>query len=406
MMKKLNAWLQVHSKSWVHFRSVPLRHIAVLMIAAGLLFSILGPLGDLIVTKGAMPYLEVLAIMLYAGLNAAAWILVIARGSGPAVFSLIVAQIFEGAFNRNFFLWMSHAFRLSDAQPGKGVIFAAIVILIAISLSYSLFILYIRIEGLESLRMRNELKLAHGIQKTLVPPFTFHSERFEVYGISYPSDKVGGDLVDALRLPNGDVVAYLADIAGHGLQAGILMGMLKAAVRTALLEAEEREPSRTIPVLLDRLNTVLPEVKEPQMYATLAGFRLCEDGSVFYALAASPPIVHWQASQHRASHKNDPQLPLGLLPVPNFDGHSLDALAGDLLVAASDGILEATNELGEEYGIERLKELITVNANDALPEMAGKILASARAFGSQLDDQTILIVRCLRLRELQAFADE
>ena len=71
------------------------------------------------------------------------------------------------------------------------------------------------------------MKLAHGIQDTLVPPVALRSARFEVYGISDPSDKVGGDLVDALYLSNGDAVAYLADIAGHGLQAGILMGMLK-----------------------------------------------------------------------------------------------------------------------------------------------------------------------------------
>jgi serine phosphatase RsbU (regulator of sigma subunit) len=95
--------------------------------------------------------------------------------------------------------------------------------------------------------MQNELKLAHGIQKTLVPPVKLRSAGFDVYGISCPSDKVGGDLVDALYLSNGDAIAYLADIAGHGLQAGILMGMLKSAARTALLDAGGREPDRTLP---------------------------------------------------------------------------------------------------------------------------------------------------------------
>jgi serine phosphatase RsbU (regulator of sigma subunit) len=53
-----------------------------------------------------------------------------------------------------------------------------------------------------------------------------------------PSDKVGGDLVDVVELCGGDTVAYLADIAGHGLQAGILMGMLKTAARTVLTDSE------------------------------------------------------------------------------------------------------------------------------------------------------------------------
>jgi serine phosphatase RsbU (regulator of sigma subunit) len=261
--------------------------------------------------------------------------------------------------------------------------------------SYILFVIYIRREGLETFRMANELKLAHGIQKTLVPPVTLRSACFEVYGISCPSEKVGGDLVDALYLPNEDAIAYLADIAGHGLQAGILMGMLKTAARTALLDAGERVPERTLPVLLDRLNTVLPEVKEPHMYATFTGFRLGADGSVFYALAASPPILHWHAAEQRSSHTDEPQFPLGLLPVPRFDGETLATAPGDLVVVATDGVLEVAGKSGEEYGVERLKDVIAGNADDALPELAGKILAAVNKYGRQLDDQTILLVRRL-----------
>ena len=70
----------------------------------------------------------------------------------------------------------------------------------------------------------------------------------KLYGISQPSEKVGGDLVDAITLPSGDLVAFLADISGHGLPASILMGRLKTAARTALLDAGDREPGETIPV--------------------------------------------------------------------------------------------------------------------------------------------------------------
>ena len=396
MTNKRSAWLQGPSKSWwTPFRSVPLSHLAVLMTAVCLLFSIIGPIVDLVSTQGSMPYSAVLTIMFFSGLNAALWILVLSRGSRLILCILAVAQAFVSTININIGNWMTRTFHPSAAPQASGVHFASFAIVIAVFLSYSLFILYIRMEGLESLRMRNELKLAHGIQETLVPPVTLRSARFDVYGISYPSDEVGGDLVDALNLPNGDAVAYLADIAGHGLQAGILMGMLKTATRTALLDAGEREPHRTLPILLDRLNKVLPEVKEPQMYATFAGLRLGEDGRVFYALAASPPILHWHALEQRVSHVDESQFPLGLLPVPKFEGETLHASPDDLLIVASDGILEVVNKPGEEYGIERLEELIAANANDALPELATRILASARGFGPRFDDQTILIVRCL-----------
>ncbi len=162
------------------------------------------------------------------------------------------------------------------------------------------------------------------------------------------------------------------------------MGMLKTATRTALLDAEGREPHRTLPILLDRLNRVLPEVKEPHMYATFTRFRLGADGSVFYALAASPPILQWHASGGTLSHTEEGQFPLGLLPVSSFDGQSLEVAPGDLLVVATDGILEVCNKPQEEFGVERLKQAIAANAKEPLPELAARILAAARGFGNQL----------------------
>ncbi len=282
----------------------------MLITAVFLLFSVFGFYVDLM-NGGVLPYVVVLTIALYVGLNASLWIIVLSRLSLPFLLGLIVLQFFNTLINTSIANWMMRSFDLKPVPSELGIHFAATATLSAIILSYVFFVVYIRHEGRESFRMRNELELAHGIQKTLVPPVGLRTSRFEIYGISHPSEKVGGDLVDAIYLPSGDAIAYVADIAGHGLPAGILMGMLKTATRTALLDAEGREPHRTLPVLLDRLNRVLPEVKEPHMYATFTGFRLGADGSVFYALAASPPILQWHASGATLSHTEESQFPLG-----------------------------------------------------------------------------------------------
>ena len=287
-VEKGKRWFLRASTRWEHFRSIPLKRLWVLIVAVALLFSVIGYYVDIVETKGTMPYAAVLAIALYSGLNACLWIIVLARLSRIYLLGLIALQAFNSSGNTAIVNWMVHAFQLKPVPSDSGVKFAATAFLWTTILSYVSFASFIRREGQVTVRMANELALAHGIQATLVPPVTLRSACFDVYGISRPSEKVGGDLVDALSLSNGDVIAYLADIAGHGLQAGILMGMVKTATRTALLDAGERAPHRTLPLLLDRLNTVLPEVKEPQMYATFAGFRLNADGSVFYALAASP----------------------------------------------------------------------------------------------------------------------
>ena len=395
MAEKVKQWLLRPSTRWVHFRSVPFKRLWVLLVAVFLLFSVIGFYIDLAETKGTVPYAAVFAIAAVPGLDAILWIMVLARLSRIYLFGLIVLQFFISPLSNFLANWMVNTFHLAAVPRDAGTNFAATGMMTLAIASYAFFVSYIRREGRESFRMANELALAHGIQKTLVPPVILRSGCFEVYGISYPSEQVGGDLVDAVFLPTGDAVAYLADISGHGLQAGILMGMLKTAMRTALLDAGEREPSRTLPVLLDRINTVLPAVKEPHMYATFTGFRLGADGSVYFALAASPPFLQWHASGKTMSGKEEAQFPLGLLPISSFDGYTLETAPGDLLVVATDGILEVANKRSEEFGVERLKDVIAANSMDALPVLAEKILGSARAYGVQFDDQTILIVRRL-----------
>jgi hypothetical protein len=374
---------------------VPFARLWVLLAAVFLLFSVIGFYVDLVGTRGRAPYAAILAVAALSGLNAILWILVLSRLSRIYLIFLIAAQFFMSQVSTALGHWVTDTFHLENVPADSGINFAATGILCVVVLSYVFFVMYIRREGLETFRLANELALAHGIQKTLVPPVTLRTARFEVYGISCPSEKVGGDLVDALALPGGDAIAYLADIAGHGLQAGILMGMLKTAVRTALLEAGEREPQRTLPVLLDRLNRVLPAVKEAHMYATFTGLRLGADGRVFYALAASPPLLQWHASGRGLSNMEEAQFPLGLLPVSSFDGHTLETAPGDLLVVATDGILEVAKKGGAEWGVDGLKDVIAAHAADPLATLAEKILAAARGFGAQFDDQTILLVRCL-----------
>jgi serine phosphatase RsbU (regulator of sigma subunit) len=383
---------------WEQMRATPWKRLWLFLVAASLLFSVFGFFFDLL-NMGTSPHAVVLVLAFFSGLNCALWIVVIYKTPrvlmAGLIAGMVVLQFFNGTLMTMVARWMTRRFGLHEVATKPGVEFAATGIVVVIMISYFFFIGFIRAEGKESYRIRSELELAHGIQKTLVPPVALRTEQYEVYGISEPSDKVGGDLVDAVLLPNGDVVAYLADIAGHGLPAGILMGMLKTAARTALLDAATGHPSGTLPLLLEKLNRILPDVKEPQMYATLTAFRLNADGRAWYAMAASPPILHWSPQRQDWRRTEEEQFPLGLLPVEGFTGAPIELAAGDLVVVATDGVLEVCNRAQEEFGIERVERAIAADAHAALPQLAGEILERARAFGKQGDDQTLLLIRRL-----------
>jgi serine phosphatase RsbU (regulator of sigma subunit) len=87
------------------------------------------------------------------------------------------------------------------------------------------------------------------------------------------------------------------------------------------------------------------------------------------------------------------QFPLGLLPVSDYFADATTMASGDLLIAVTDGILEASNESDDEFGLDRLQEVIANHATDSLPALADAILNAVRAFGKQIDDQTLLLIR-------------
>jgi hypothetical protein len=244
----------------------------------------------------------------------------------------------------------------------------------------------------EETRLYTELASAHSIQRTLVPPISASFSGYDLNGLSLPSEKVGGDLVDVVLLPNRSVVAYVADVSGHGLQAGILMGMVKTAVRTILLESSD-DPASMLASLCDRLNRALPAVKESHMYTTLSAICLAPDGRIEYTLAGHPSILYYQASSRTVQALTFDQFPVGLLPVDAYISHSLQIEEGDLLAIATDGILEAANAQEEEFGSERIAALLTQMSGQDLASIRDSIVSAAQAFGKQADDQTILLIR-------------
>jgi serine phosphatase RsbU (regulator of sigma subunit) len=396
-------WLLRRRKTWTHLQQVPFWQLSIFLTAVFLLFSVIGFYGDLM-QGGTEPYAVVLTAAIYSGLSSTLWVLVVSRLPPIFILAMMAKEFFIPVSNYLIY-WVQAIFHPAAVEPEKGLHFAATAILVAVVVSYTCFSVYIRITGKEAFRIKNELELAHSIQKTLVPPVSQTTRCFEIYGISEPSDKVGGDLVDVVALPGGDTVAYLADIAGHGLQAGILMGMLKTAARTVLADSHEANGRAVLSELMRTLNVVLPQVKEAHMYATFTALRLNEDGETFYGTAASPPLLHWSVARKNVLCIEEQQFPLGLLPVSDFPAHRLSMEPGDVVVIATDGILEVTsqtrarrgfrpgNEAQAEFGIAELEKLVMTHAELPLPEMAEMILQSVREFGKQFDDQTLLLVR-------------
>lgn len=252
--------------------------------------------------------------------------------------------------------------------------------------SYHLLMAFIGSEGVRQVRMGTELALAGEIHDTLVPPVALQGDFFEVRGRAVPASNVGGDLVDAVAT-GGGVTVYVADVSGHGVPAGTLMAGLKSAARMRLLAPA------SIGELLADLNTVLLEIKRPNMFATAACVRLAAPDEVTYALAGHLPVLHLHAATRRVERLTRGEMALGILTGQTYPESRVQVEGGDVLALVTDGLTEVEDRHGRELGLEGIEAILRADGDGSLDDLLQAILAAARAHGPQRDDQTVMLVR-------------
>jgi serine phosphatase RsbU (regulator of sigma subunit) len=175
--------------------------------------------------------------------------------------------------------------------------------LFAILLGYVFFVRFVRKQGLRYFRVETEIALAEQIHRGLVPPIVRHTSRDEFYGVSAPSGVMGGDLVDLVQDGN-KWIGYLADVSGHGVPSGVLMAMVKSAVRMRLATSSEPQ------VLLEDLNRVIFELIAAEMFVTLAFVSLGKSNDLHFATAGHLPILHLRSATGRSANFPLPIHPL------------------------------------------------------------------------------------------------
>lgn len=255
------------------------------------------------------------------------------------------------------------------------------------ALGFSIVLRTIATEVTRHIRTRAELALAEQVQQSLAPPLAVKNAFYEVEGRSAPSSQMGGDLLDAVDEP-GAVAVYVSDVAGHGIQAGVFMGMVKSSVRMALLRCGP------LSELLGDLNRVVFNVKTtPATYVTFACLRCGPSGQVEYSLAGSGPILHYRARSKTTSQLAMEQFPLGLFAKAAFQSGVVQIEPGDILAVMTDGIPEAVDASDQQFGLDRIGEILAGHPTGPLAELVESVFTAVRSHGPQTDDETLVLVR-------------
>jgi sigma-B regulation protein RsbU (phosphoserine phosphatase) len=235
---------------------------------------------------------------------------------------------------------------------------------------------------------RATVAFAAEMQNTLVPPLYYLGDSVEAHGQCIPKEQVGGDLMD-LVVDGPEVIAYVADISGHGLRAGVLMAMIKTAIRYGLLL---RRPLRG---LFSDLNRLLPQVKEPSMFATLAALRFDGSKEVEYVSAGHVPLLHFRKKMNDVIGHYAQQFPLGLLAGDTYVSRRIHFEAGDIFLLPTDGAVELGEERDAEAGLGVLAQTLCKFNEHPLAEILEILRDEISRHGAEHDDRTVLLVRTL-----------
>ena len=242
--------------------------------------------------------------------------------------------------------------------------------------------------------MREELRLALGIQVGLLPKSSPQIPGYDIAGRSIPAEVVGGDYFDFIPMEEGQLAFCLGDISGKGMPAAVLMANLQATIRgQTLLKCSPKE-------CMGRSNTLLYLSTDPEKFATLfygildfRNHRLC------YCNAGHerPYMLTSGARETGKMGRLDVGgIILGCVEQFPYEETCVPLDSGDVVVVFSDGVTEAMSETGEECGEDNIARLLAENPKESASVLIDKLVASVRDHAgsrSQTDDITLVVVR-------------
>jgi serine phosphatase RsbU (regulator of sigma subunit) len=237
----------------------------------------------------------------------------------------------------------------------------------------------------------NDVELAAEVQRLFLPSGKSAMAGLQIAGRMHPARGVSGDYFDYFPVDAHTTQIVIADVVGKGVPAALLMSATAAAMR---LEANH---DRNMIEQVQRLNTGIHSVSDPSRFVTILLAEIdAEKRTLRYVNCGHNPALLFRAATGMLTRLSSSCLPIGLSAEENCELASENLMSADVLVLYTDGVTEAGNSLGEEFGMERLSAVVRGGSSLSAEDLMISIYNAAADFcGNDFnDDVTILVVKC------------
>ena len=230
------------------------------------------------------------------------------------------------------------------------------------------------------------VEVAATIQGHLLPQSSPDFPCFRIHAMSNPTRHVAGDTYDLL-VQDGDLVVTVTDVSGKGVGAGLIASGVQAGVRLLVPEDFRLED------LASRLNGFLFGATDANRFATFAMIRVVTDGTLYGVNAGHCPVLV-RRCDGRVEQIDSSGLPLGILDGVTYTTERVSLESGDTVFLYTDGLTEAEDPEEEEFGQERLSEVVALSPCEAGPQAACRAIfeaVEAHTRGLPLHDDATLV---------------
>lgn len=255
--------------------------------------------------------------------------------------------------------------------------------------------------ALEQEKVKRDLALAAEVQKRLLPASPPRDGAVSLAAFSLPARTVGGDYYDFLDLGNQRLALTVADVAGKGIAAALLMSVVQASLR--VISAENHS---AVSQLTAKMNRYLYRSTPSSKYATFFYAELDDGGRRLRYVNAghNPPYLARRTGGEVAIQElNAGGLALGLFPEARYQEAAIELSTGDVLVAFTDGVTEALDPGGQEFGEQRVQDILRQSIDLPAAEISARIAADLREWigdAEQYDDLTYIVMKVNELESL------
>jgi serine phosphatase RsbU (regulator of sigma subunit) len=264
---------------------------------------------------------------------------------------------------------------------------------LAINIADSLLTMRFYDGAREKERLRKELEIARQIQMQSLPAELPDFPGIAVAAESIPAYEVGGDFYDVL--PRHDSATFLlGDVSGKGTSAALYLARLQGILKTI----ESFQP--TLWELIVRLNTLIFDHLERRSFISVAALRVdFLSSNVHFIRAGHLPLLHYNALAREVHEYRPAGMAIGLdlhSFTSQLEEQTIFSRAGDVFVLVSDGVTEAADEAGAQFGIDGVAACLAEHAAQSPRDITASIIQAVRAHAvaEQDDDITILVLKC------------